>query len=349
MADQILRPHAIADDAGHAAAQRLRHHQTESFLERRQHEHGGAAEGFAELRLRDRTVEFQRDVSAIRREIPAGFAEHGAVEVHPPAFAPGERQRIEQRLQPFAQAELPGEDDPKLAGRRSFIREKQARIGAVRNHPNLLPRDPRTDELIAHEGGRRAVPVAQGILFVLAGKVGVVIRTGFRQTQAGARIFRLHDPHPCADRAGGVIEHRADAEPPRRTEDLQALARHRVDEIARGEMRAHPAIEAMILPAEKRPRWGAQVFRHVLEEAIDHVRAQAVGTDREGVGAGEFPARIAGVVAAERVEARHGHGERMQVARVRRGDGNLHAAGSARFRPSVSAAIGCRTSRIQAR
>ena len=64
---------------------------------------------------------------------------------------------------------------------------------------------------------------------------------------------------------------------------MQGLPGHRVDEIARLKVRADPAVEAVILPEEKAPRFWTQQPRHVLQQAIDDIGAEAGAAEVRGI------------------------------------------------------------------
>jgi hypothetical protein len=228
---------------------------------------------------------------------------------------------------------------------------KNASVRAIRHQPDALPRDAARGELIAHDRRCGAVKVGERVFLILACEVVRIVRAHVGELQPHTRVFRLHDAHPLPHWSGRVVEDRADAESARCAKRLEALAGESVDEIARLQMRARPAVEAAILPKEKPPRTRAQHFRRILQQAIDDVRSQAVGADGKRARIiAELPRRVAGVVAAERAGAGQFHGERKDVAGVCRGEGDLHAT----FPPkiavhSAASRMGVRTSRIHAR
>ena len=193
--------------------------------------------------------------------------------------------------------------------------------------------------------------IGERVLLILAGEVVRIVRAHVRELQPDAGVFRLHDAHPLAHRAGGVVQHRADAEAARGAKGVEALAGEPVDEIARLQMRARPAVETRVLPQKQPPRTRAQFLRRILEQAIDDVRPQAVGAHGERAGVfTELPRRVAGVVAAQGTGAGQLHGERKDVAGVRRGEGDFHATLPPKMAVhSAASRMGARTSRIHAR
>src|SRR4051812_39894511 len=95
------------------------------------------------------------------------------------------------------------------------------------------------------------MPVGQCVFLVLTGEVGVIVRAYIGQPKTDPLEFRLHNPYPFPHRSSGMIEHRANPAPACGEEGVKALTWHRMDEVAILEVRADPAIEAMILPPEE--------------------------------------------------------------------------------------------------
>lgn len=177
--------------------------------------------------------------------------------------------------------------------------------------------DARRDELVAHDGGCGTVEIGERIFLVLTLEIRGVIRAFLFEAHADALVFGAHDAHPFACRAGRVVEHGADAELLRGAKGVQRQAGHRVDEIARLQVRADPTVEAPILPQEKPPGARTQRGGRVFQQAAHDVCAEAKAAQVRGICIRDFPCRIARVEVRERTSLGDGARGGPHVARVR--------------------------------
>src|SRR5256885_2077210 len=97
-------------------------------------------------------------------EVLLRFTGDRAIKIDPPVGTRRQGQGVEQRPQPFAHAELPGKNDPKIGGRGALARMKDALVRAVRNLPDAARLDPEGDQLLADHRRSRTVPIRESVL-----------------------------------------------------------------------------------------------------------------------------------------------------------------------------------------
>src|SRR4029079_14253881 len=106
----------------------------------------------------------------------------------------------------------------------------------------------------------------------------------------------------------------------------QRLSRHGVDEIAQFDVLADPAVEAVVLPQEKRARTRPKPLGRIFQQAIDDVGAEAVSANPGAVDIPQLPLGVGGVIAPKRLRSRKLASQRPEMARIGGGYGDLQDA-----------------------
>ena len=138
MANEVLCSHAVTDNGGQPAIERLRDHQPEAFFQRRQHKDRGIPECICQFSLSDRAMKSQPGFASVVRQIVFRLAKDCAKKIDIPFFFPRQLERLQQRPDALSQPDLSREYNPEVLRRWILGLKKHSPVRPVWNHPDLF-------------------------------------------------------------------------------------------------------------------------------------------------------------------------------------------------------------------